>query len=353
MGRPPRSLEAPVKLAALCPLLLVAACGVEPGAPQVQVGVNALTLPAVTNAVYDLTVKNDVGEVVWTARVDTLTYGDGRGSVTYVGPCDADDNDGDGRAPNTVELTVVDLPPLKPDEWSNPTANGPLVQVAECVENSDTRVDFNLSILRSAEQGFFDIAVSFDDIFCSAKLDCADDAGQPIDLLHDPQQGGRAPTLVMGFSCTAGPGSGTVLHMSDVVVSCKGGETYVVDPGLEGIGPGAPPLLFADLVLRGAELLPNADKAYWNVALGIDTAVLGQNGTHTDCRFRAAATASDGSIPEGSPYPYVAWDVPLNTTGGLSCTQHPLNGGNGVSVAYSDALALPHSYQRPTGPTVP
>ncbi len=341
----------PYKLLAAAAAVLLASCG-DPssGAPQVRVGVQALTLPGVTNAVYDITVLNDTGDVVWSRRVDSVAYGDGRGSLTYVGPCDAQDNDGDGTALNVVQLWVVDLPPLRSTDWVNPTANGPLVQTLECQENADTRVDFQIAILREAKQGFFDIMVDFEDIFCSAKLDCTDDIGAPLDLLHNPQTGQRDATAVLAFACTAGEGSATNLHMDDVVIACATGETYVVDPSQEGVGGGAPPLLFGDLVMRGGEQLLSGNKGYWNVAVGMDLSLFGSsNGGHKDCVLRTRATASDGGLPNGSTpagvsYPYVSFDVPLSDAAGLVCSQHPLEGGNGVSVQYGTGVTFKHGY---------
>lgn len=341
----------PSKLLAAAAAVLLTSCGdPSPLAPQVRVGVQALTLPAVDNAIYDITVLNDVGEVVWSRRIDSVGYGDGRGSLTYVGPCDAQDNDGDGTALNAVQLWVVELPPLSASDWVNPTANGPLVQTLACEENADTSVNFQIAIMREANQGFFDVMVDLDDIFCSAKLDCVDDVGAPIDLLHNPQTGQRDATAVMAFACTAGPGSRTNLHMDDVRIECGSGERYAVDPSREGVGGGAPPLIFGDLVMRGGEQLLDGNKAYWNVAVGMDLDQLGTpNGGHKDCVFRTRATASDGGFPNGTTpagvsYPYVSFDVPLSDATGLVCTQHPLEGGNGVSVQYGTNLSFAHGY---------
>ena len=56
---------------------------------------------------------------------------------------------------------------------------GPLVKTFPCTPNADTPVDFDVTVMRQANQGFFDVAVSFDAIFCAAKLDCCDVAGDP------------------------------------------------------------------------------------------------------------------------------------------------------------------------------
>lgn len=55
---------------------------------QVAVTVSPLSLAEVTNARYRITVRTPT-DTVWTADVDADDYGDRRGAVTYVGPCDA------------------------------------------------------------------------------------------------------------------------------------------------------------------------------------------------------------------------------------------------------------------------
>lgn len=72
----------------------------------------------------------------------------------------------------------------------------------------------------------------------------------------------------------------------------------------------------------------------WNVAFGVRPESLPGR-----CVVSARATASGENLenqetPAGV-YPYVAWDVELSAgAGALSCTKHPLDGGNGVSTEY-------------------
>ncbi len=118
-----------------------------------------------------------------------------------------------------------------------------------CEENADTRVDFNITLMREANQGFFDIAVTFDDIFCSAKVDCAYAGGRPIELVMGPD-GRRVPTVVWALACTDGSPGGAVatsthLYMDDVVLDCDG-TRFTVSPsdGPGNVYPGgvgAPP----------------------------------------------------------------------------------------------------------------
>lgn len=203
--------------------------------------------------------------------------------------------------------------------------------------------------MRPAGQGFFDIAVDLDDVFCSAKADCQGASG-PLALLHNPRLPGapRDQTLVMGLTCTAGPNTDTRIHWLDAAIVC-GGVTYdllaaMVDdePGLQGpiepTGIGTSSLVFEHAYYLG-EQAPYAG-LFTNLAIGLDTRFLGL-GAHTGCRLEARATVSEGALgattPANSRYPIVTWDIPLNTGTNttLTCSQHPLDGGNGLATDYT------------------
>src|SRR6201999_2048098 len=109
-------------------------------------------------------------------------------------------------------------------------------QAATCAENADTPVRFDLTIMRRAQQGFFDIAVSFEDVFCSAKVDCEDRDGDPLELLFDGDE--RASTAVLALACTAGANE-TNIYLDDVVVDCGPGAVHSLVPvGARGNRPG-------------------------------------------------------------------------------------------------------------------
>jgi len=185
--------------------MLVSACstGAGPDASRgpdgegLAVTVAGLSLPEVDDVCVDLRVTNATG-VVWqrgdTTRTklgadqvgdgpagaaDTETicssrYGDAAANgLTYVGPCDASSDTGerDG-VQNDVTLWVDGLYAGGADvgDWQDPCPSGCTLEV-DCAPNRDSLVRFDLAIMRDARQGFFDIAVSFSDIFCSAKLD--------------------------------------------------------------------------------------------------------------------------------------------------------------------------------------
>lgn len=302
----------------------LSACGVAPrdeGGGNLRIDVSALTLVPVLDADYHLAVRNGAGQLVWEKdHLRASSFGNRAGALSYVGPCDASSND------NVVELWVNELysapgVPLAAGSWRNPTTSGPLRQVVTCVENRDAAVIFDLTIMRDANQGFFDIGVQFSDIFCSAKVHCVDA------LLHRPT-GERGPTVNVAFACTAGD-EPTWLHYSDVGIVC-GATTTWLDPH---VGPGQVGAqstgIYEFATYRGREQLGAYDKCYWNLAIGLD---LGAN--TAGCKLVGYATASDAPFGEGrrtppnTVYPFVRFEVPLTDSGGkflASCGEHKLN----------------------------
>jgi len=319
--------------------------------PRVALEITPLELPGVTDADWRVTVTT-ASDTVWTRELTSRAYGDGGGGLSYVGPCDAD------AGANTVTVELLALyggasgtALLPASGYANP---GPIAKTVTCLPNADVAVAFDVTVARAANQGFFDVAVSFDDLFCSAKLDCErSDTGGPIELLSD-DTGTRRPTVVLGFACTADTGADdTVLYLDDIDVSCVGGTATVdptAGPGVLRDGDGITqsalaPILFGASVYRGYEPLAGAGKVYWNVALGLE---LGESQV-ADCTLTTNGTAAAGALdgdatPAGTTYPILTWSVPLTTAGdALTCTQHPVNGGNGVAVAYS-AETFDHSF---------
>ena len=223
--------------------LLAVGCAADPPVPptgRLAVDVAPLNLAGVTNAEYTLAVTNGpngTGETVWTKALSSNQYGDGAGSLSYVGPCDA------ATGTNTVTLTLTalyDTNGLVPvGSYMNPT---PISRQMTCVENTDVPVQFDITLARQADQGFFDVAVQFRDIFCSAKLDCQKADGSDLELLHAPA-GGRDMTVVMGFACTGSLSGTTYLYMDDLVIDCTGQTNDVrVSPiGQGNITPTANP----------------------------------------------------------------------------------------------------------------
>jgi len=312
----------------------------EPNTLRIEVA--PLGLPDVDEAEWRVAVTAG-GRTVWEqSSLLSSRYGDGRGALSYVGPCDASTPE------HVVTLTLVRLvaggSELAADDFVNPT---PVSRVAQCVADADTRVAFDLTVVRDARQGFFDFAVQFDDIFCSAKADCLDASGAPLRLLHD-DSGARAQTLVVGLACTAGPGQRTHLYMNDLVLRCPGRPDVVVDPGL---GPGAipvggdPPHVFGAAIYRGEEALPGIDSCYWNAALGLELGALPPSCTLTLSATAAAQPLVANTTAPWTRWPIVTWSIPVSTgatPAALACTRHGLDqgdqGGQGAAVAtvYSD-----------------
>jgi outer membrane protein assembly factor BamB len=329
----------PTSGAFACALLLTMGCGegaAPASAPDLTVRVAPLDLPGIAGACYRLEVFGagasgpfDEGTRVWARDVCSDDYGTQDGAISYVGPCDA----GGGARPNTVALALLgvdgdDGPLVEGDDYVNPCpAPDGCRETVTCRPNADIPVDFDLTLMRSAEQGFFDLAVEFEDIFCSAKVDCA------RDLLFNGDT--RDDTVVMAFACTAGPGADTHLYLSDVHLVCGATQTSILslDPSLgEGNLPlpaPSPDGVFGYAVHRGVEALPGMRKAYWNVAVGIAAAFFEE---HEDCGLLAWGTAHDGTLDEpfttpAGLYPYVRFAVPLDPAevGALSCTERPLD----------------------------
>ena len=384
--------------AALGAFAMASCLGPAPGGePSVTLQISALNLQGVGDVVWDVEVTNGAPppEVVWQRRVTSSAYGDGAGSASLVGPCDASP----GVADNHVRVWVVgvyDGPIARADAgafawgsatgagvvsgtalaFENPTVpvTGPLSRLATCSANADVAVSFDVTLARPAEQGFFDVAVDFDDVYCAAKLDCcydtdADgcDASEDIRLLFDAG-GQRGRTFVLGFACTAGPGddAATALYLSPVSLDCSApnsGEDFAADVVLDPASgePGnlcaadevetcpavisgaamAGTVLFQIASFRGAERLTSggvaAQKVYWNLALGVEDGI-------SACRLRASGTVADpddpaspvvdGVIAAGAVYPYVRWDVDLGSSCGSEALAFGVTSGP-VVTAYT------------------
>lgn len=370
---------------------LLASC--EDAAPArpadaVKIAIAPLTLPLLSKVCYDLEVTNGpgrTGETVWSHGTPGLNGGagdpdalcsdrfgnDGGGAITYVGPCDADgqEDPSDDAGERTNSVTVwfdglydevgAYIDPAGPQGWQNPCVDadgnpvGCTLDVL-CEENADAPVQFDFTVLREANQGFFDVAVNFDDIFCSAKFDCSAEvdgacsgpggsctrgelvagkttcdsdadcrAQNPLNLLHDAA-GQRGRTFVLGFACTAGPGMDvdTDLYLNDLELDCGGDGNSAVftpdftlstagvvdgnqcDAGSMGTcdavssGDGFDPddYFFQYAVYRGDEQLDDSstgaplNKKYWNLALGVKEAI-------GSCQIRTAGTADNASDP--------------------------------------------------------
>ncbi|MBL8788256.1 MAG: hypothetical protein JNJ59_25405 [Deltaproteobacteria bacterium] len=343
----------------------VPACGkdadTKSDTDRFAITVTPLSLEGVNDAWYTLRVWNGEtpAKLVWEKEhIRSTEFGDSKGAITYVGTCDA------SAAPanqNRVELVVEKLVGPQGDlpaaTWQNPAPAGrPLTLTRDCVANADTRVDFNITIMRDAQQGFFDIAVTFEDVFCSAKFDCVNEQGGPLNLLHRPGEGGeRDRTVVMAFACTSGEGETTWLHMSDVLVECgvaPNVTSYWVNPAMvpDGNAGSVDPIFYQTAIYRDVEDFPGLDKCYWNMAFGVN-----QGPSAANCRIVASGTASSTpfgatqTTPANTIYPYVSYDIAVTDGAGqVMCGKNPLNGtGSSVKTKYTgfEGSRFPHSWQ--------
>ncbi|HRE89463.1 MAG TPA: hypothetical protein PK095_10010, partial [Myxococcota bacterium] len=243
--------------------LFAVACSTREVGPRLLVEVAPLTLPGVVDACYSIAIENEAGEPVLSrAGLCASDYG-AAGGLSYVAPCDASDPNNDGVATQTVTLTIDGLyreggdPIVFIDPCAAPHSPGDCSLQTTCAPNRDTPVRFDLTVMREAEQGFFDIAVGFEDVFCSAKVDCVGDSG-PLTLLHHPDSGEREQTAVIAMACAAGPGTQTALLHDRLTLQC-GANIIELDPaiGLGNVwGTGA-----------GQTLDPQPSDPFWQYAI--------------------------------------------------------------------------------------
>jgi hypothetical protein len=221
--------------------LAVAACGEVSEAPEtgMRIAVRPLALEPVLRVCYDLSVQDALGMVLWQAGDPNVSYDNGDngtlcsdvwgtgsgGDIQYIGSCDTNNN------PNIVSLVIdgiytIDGRLVDGVDWlPTCTAAEPCRQYVQCAPDDNVLVNFDVVVMREANQGFFDIAVTFDDIFCSAKVDCTYDAegDEPIMAVHDGDK--PVNTAVVGLACTAGPDTTeediqSVLLVNDVRIQC-------------------------------------------------------------------------------------------------------------------------------------
>jgi hypothetical protein len=347
-----------------------AACSSDESAPKTTLSavVAPLDLPAATDACYHLTVWNDVENLgssteVWDQPVLCASQYGANNGIRFTGICDAEagfgdeDNSNDGK--NAIRLILNGIYKdgdvetgtalTEGEDYINPCPapesgedNG-CVLLADCTQNQDTKIEFNLTVMRQASLGFFDTVVKISDVFCAAKLDCLDQEDNPLTYLHNPDTDADGETAVLGFTCLGGSGGEINMYLDDLVITCVNGSgvtrTATVDPSA---GPGnITPTQTGDDFLFGAAVNTGEGfqgSRYWNVLLGINGSVAGET-----CTLETVGTVSETGLdgtpfetPEHTRYPFIQWSVPLSANGALACTRHPLNGDNGVSTEYSE-----------------
>ncbi|PKN57038.1 MAG: hypothetical protein CVU56_12925, partial [Deltaproteobacteria bacterium HGW-Deltaproteobacteria-14] len=261
----------------------VTACSETPRPSRIQLTVLPLELAGVGVVTYDLQVEYlDGGSwqpVVQVAGLDSIAGG----GLSYVGPCVAG-----GADESRVTVTVTSITGLggQPLDIVLPP---PVQEAFTCAENADTFVSVDVYVALAASQGFLDLSVSFEDIFCSAKVDCA-----PA-LLQHPTTGERGPTLVTGFACTGGADADpedNYVGFTDAYLCCDDGVTSVCtalsqEPPLAGV-------LYTQIYAGTEEI---AGKQYLNTAWRLDEDYLVSH--DATCTFSAFGFAN--SDPGGNP----------------------------------------------------
>ena len=283
------------KALVLATLLLATACS-ETAAPppsRLQLAVLPLQLVGVGTVVYDIDVEYLDAASQWQPVTSvTGVASNVGGGASYVGPCVAG---GPGESRVTVTVTAVDDTGGAPMDIVLPP---PIQQTFTCAENADTFVAVDVYVALAASQGFLDLGVSFEDLFCSAKVDCA-----PA-LLEHPTTGERGPTLVTGFACTGGADAApedNYVAFTEAYLCCDDGATSLCtallqDPPFAGV--------LYSRVYQGIEQI--AGKKYFNTAWRLDDAYLTtHNATCTFSAFGYANSDSNGSpsteYTEGRP----------------------------------------------------
>ncbi len=288
---------------------------------RLAIEVAPLTLPGITNADWGISVSNGAGQTVWSRpTLSADNFGDGAGGLTFVGACDA------SSPSHVVALTLNALyedenldgtnETVPTTEYKNPCPSGtPCTVAATCSENQDTAVQFNLTVMRDANQGFFDIGINFEDIFCSAKVDC-----RPA-FLHD-DSGNRVAAAVVGFACASGQGTESKLHI--YLDAVAGSSTQHLLTATRGNVEG-PVRDYS--VYRDNEEMAGYDKGFINFAVEV--------GTGLD--ISGNATASTDNFPSSAgytAYPVIGFNVsvPQNCSG---FSAHELDAvGSGVKTKY-------------------
>jgi len=389
----------------------------------IAVTMGALSYPDATDVCYSFEIRSPVGPVVSRGEMDgpddnydanaadgtgdtgdigsngnicSTRYGNGPGGAwSYVAPCDGSE----GNTSHTVTVWFEGITSgtqttgiLRPEvDYQDPCdgATGCSVTVG-CVPNADVPVDFNFTLMRNAQQGFFDVAVNFDDVFCSAKLDTCHTTGEKIRLVFDtaetvtcpwgtgsaygglgflentadgnganpdgcnvdgtpffiqaggsippvnpgvsfpnPNLGERIDTLVAAVACTAGAGVGveTTMTMSRARLICADGTNIEVDLSTLTRQGNHELEGVPFAVTFGNESLPNANKVFTTLAFGI--------GDRGPCSFGWQVLPTDGPFvpPTSAGYHSLGYvNFEGNGLGGgpTDCDQHGLNDGSEV-----------------------
>jgi cysteine-rich repeat protein len=270
-------------LAAFALLSLVhnACSGETAPSPQGEfsLSVAPLSLPRAHGATWDLHLETSNGLGAWTTVFTRSNTENGNGgSMTFIGACPA--------GPNRLTVKLVSV--RDADNNLIPVViPPPAVREFTCLENQDVLLEFDITVMAEADQGFFDIAINYEDVFCSAKVDC-----QPALSFH-PETGQRTATLVTGLTCSAGQGGdgeNVYIALRDAFMCCSSGTRVACTALQQTVRPG----VLGTQVYEGEAIALGG--LYLNTTWTIDTEFLTE--TDGECFFTAMGFVNTAPIGE-------------------------------------------------------
>lgn len=347
------------------------ACGgsSEPRSGEVGSSVTVAIAPlegaAFAVACFDLRLTSELGEL-WSKGDPGQSFLEGdddtlcsdasglAGGISWIGACDArPEADTDPSTPATIQNTVTlwfdGVYNADKDEealgFHDPCGEDGCSIDFDCDPNADTRADFSFTVLSDATVGFFDIAVRFDSIFCSAKYDDCYSDNTEVSMFSGPD--GPHKTGVFAMACTGPVGTDVNLHYGNLAIVCNE-ATFPIDPTVDRAteAPSNPTGSSLTYNVYRDQMTVDCDGAtcnglYWNLAF--DLTDLPATGT---CTLAFSATASNSSafvsgLPTASTYPFI--DVDAIVKGGPdACQRNPLNGDeSAVATTYHGDFGLP------------
>ncbi len=367
----------------------IAACGAPTEGARISIQVAPLGLEDLDKVCWDLAVENGAG-IVWQRGDPKVTAGGGdqapddgflpdspdtrticsdrygstvSGGITFIGTCDmgADTNPNKAGVQNRVRLWIDGLYPGEapaegeggPPErngWNDPCPEG-CVTEADCVENDDTRVDINLSIMRETPSAVLAATVEIVKYESCAAVFSSCTGNEPRRLLLG-LDGVPDPTAVFSFGCffrdnapspqifygspTITCDQGTASPLDDVVFELA---TQCTNDSL-GVTVGGTQLEYRISNRNEPDVCGVAGSVPCDAAtstFAVNTSTLAPN---KNCRIAAVATiAAVGDFVAGLPvptlglFPFMVLDAPLtDATGAHVCTDATLDETGGSLV---------------------
>jgi hypothetical protein len=378
-----------------------AACGAELEGARFSIQVAPLGLEDLDKVCWDLAVENQTG-VIWQRGDPKVTAGGGdqdpedgltpnlpdtqticsdrygstiSGGITFIGTCDmrGDTNPSKAGVQNRVRLWVDGLYPGEPAEgeslpperngWNDPCPEGCATE-ADCVENADTRVDINLSILRETPSAVIAATVEIVKYESCAAVYSSCMGTEPRRLLLG-LDGIPDTTAVFSFGCffRDNAPSPQIFYDSPTITCDQGTATLLDDVVFElatqcaneslGVSVGGTQLEYRITNQNEPEVCGVAGGSPCDAAtstFAVNTSTLAP---HKNCRIEAVATiAAVGDFVSGLPvpalglYPFMVLDAQLtDATGAHVCIDATLDeaGGSLTTEYWGPLSGVPYS----------